>query len=632
MGQGFAKLSVGALLLAAGLLAQQTDRKASPSGMLTRGEVLAADASPWAGVRVTFVSRPRRHGITLDRVEVEADARGRFRVRLHPNLTYIVWAQTDPDESGSWRSCARTTCRAGTRIQLQELPERRAAPTVLLPPVEGLPYEEMRVELKGACLEEPILVPSGRSLRLPAGLPGRAVTLQLRDPRGRLLVSQSVSLAAKQPRAVKLKALDLQRHSLLLRFVDRDQKPIPGVRVTEVDTLLRPKSRSLSASGAQGWLRAEHTHIPVRAPWLNSLHCIFDATGFQQARLDLLYQVLDEGKEARWDAERFPIVRSGQSIEALRKAGNAHRVYSLRAGHSVRGRLLIDAKRPAASIRLRCRFAPHRLNPAQTTSYENHDWGVTTQTGEDGSFSVDGVAGDFALFALLPARARRALGAANVHPQALVASGRAEEPVDLGDVRLDSLQRTSLKLRTPGGQAARYAQVALASEAGDTAMDYGLDRLGRVDVLLPRTARYRVACRVGSAVIDRALRLGPGTRDLALAPSGSISGKVESGDGQALQGVRVALRISQRRGVGSALLSRFKLRPVETDVSGVYRIPIPVGAARVDLDVRFYHRGRWHTIRGGSGASFNIDRDGGDLKRDFVLESVVGGAGPRKEP
>lgn len=651
------ELSFGSLLLAAGLCAQQAPRKAAPPGMLTRGEVLAADGSPWAGVRVTFAARPWLEAPVLDRRECESDARGRFRLRLHPNLEYHVWAMRDPDETGVYRSTRVITCRAGTRIKLRELSSPSKLRRVLLPAVQAVPYEKMRVEVADAHIDFKDVRPDGPNVDLPA-FPGRALTLRVRDANGVRIVNERVSMTARGrkvtttaakatarapappagPRAsVQLAVEKRYATTLLFRILDKDKKGIPGARLTVVDMQLRPLERIAAVSDAEGWLRFENRSAYARGPSMNVLNCFVDAPGFVRGRLDVMNQIVAKGTNIAAFGRGYPVFEVGRDVDALRKAGKADSTWTLRRGHKVAGRLMIDGERPAAFVPLRCRFSLQRVNPNTTSGYDNKDWDLQTRTNADGSFRFDGVEDDYAVYALLPTETRRAIGAESAHPQALIASGEASDAVALGVVRLDALQRSRLRIRTPGGEAARFARVIFATEDGDTALACTLDRLGRIEAIFPKRGRYRVACRAGAGEIERVFELEAGVRDITLERTRVVTGKVTSGDGKILAGAKVSLRVWSLGGADESLLGRLKTPEVKTDAKGVYRLPIPRGGGRANLNVSYQHGKRWHTNHRKMNLhtlQFGQDRygEGSDVEHDVVLDTVKGPLDEKAKP
>jgi hypothetical protein len=474
-----------------------------------------------------------RRGIT----RAVTDADGRFETTVQPLGRYSLVAHT-PLHEGRYRITSPVEASAGGHVALHEH-EERSEWILQLRGLEAWRQHKLRFVVADDGVE---LMPdtSGRAV-FPPVLAADAVFVF--DERG------------------------IQIHTARL--------PRPNAGGILDYRLPPPRPIELRATGADGKQAERAALVPIfGAPAVGAVpldggslrfHVAATEGGGERGPLD--------GVRLSVGAPRHAVASISERPDPLPEAegGAARLEVALRPGCQWRGRLLLGDGKPARRARL-LQWSGQQL-----------PWSIDVD--DDGHFTTHGsspsaatrlvVELDAAQLAALPQSAARPTS-----PTAIVcwleAPSRApDEPIDLGDLRLDKLMALDVEVIGSDSAPAKHAALALGDRhCPDAPFFPAADARGRIRFLVPGAGAVILAARAGEDVgwIEVGLPVSEAV-ELRLTPWLSVEGVVKGENGQPMAGVRV-LATTRKTLEPAFLRTLTMLRTAVSDGAGRFRVEV----------------------------------------------------------
>jgi hypothetical protein len=464
------RVGVGSFALwsfASALLAQAVPRED------VTGVVVDRDGKPWGGAAVTLWHAPHPaipDESLCDRVVVPTDAAGTFTARVLVGARYVAWAASPtvaPDRSYRCTHVAdRVAAGAPVKLTEAELHWQRRVRLEVDESWTGVLQFVARCRVGPFALRQPVPVVDG-ALTLPA-MP--ASTAELLAHHGHVLVftanlalvegerSSEENLRTKLDRERTITIPPARWHSA--RFVGADGKGIAGASVLQQEDEPR---EPLARADADGVVRVAQDAV---------------------ADVTLLVQG-GTGLDAAVDVRDFA-------------PGTAPKQISLGTPGTAKGRVLLDATRPAAGVALLVDKVAGLSGEAQWSASPR-----LVRTGADGSFAIAGHFPTLTLWctAVLSAEQRSAWQAPTAAPLSALALVQTLTTATDLQIRLDQLQALEVSVLDARGKAAGPVQVMVVPLPGaglpeqsfaHSTMELQADPRGRVRFLAPKDAEIAV--------------------------------------------------------------------------------------------------------------------------------------------
>jgi hypothetical protein len=526
--------------------------------------VVDAEGRPWSGASIVCFHAGVRSYPRLeprDAIEVTSDGEGKATVELLPGCDYHVWARYKQAD-GKWRLSQLVRAAGGGAIRLVE---------------SGPPREAVRVRVKGldAWAEEAPLrcyVSSHfgwrQELKLIDGtvevppLPVPHLLLKVYSRSWLILGSHTVQLAADgwpQTAAAAATATFEVRApmQLELRVKDDNGAPVVGARVLASDeqTYGLPVGRLVEVASTDGDGRAR----------LRVAGTLDEAAGTFAIDSALRVQAADFATAALHGSTR-PL---GEYYTV--EAGVLCRRVVLGPGFAIRGRLLAAEGTPAVGTALFVHGYIRIPSDERSVGALGPCPHLVLAPGRDGRFEIPCCEAEssWSLWAQLDDASHAALSKDGdrmlLRRVCLAANGKRKADVlDLGDIRLDQLQRFAFQVCDPGGAPSRcpslLVQVGDLSPPTDLAPGWlVLDEVGRGTLLAARGALASAAAASDASFAWRQVAgQAPGeVIELGLPACVTIRGNVVDPSGRSLSGRRIQLSLEGDSGPRDRMFSQW---------------------------------------------------------------------------
>jgi len=601
--------------------ADQDPTHGLPRGLVF-GEVKDVEGQPWVGATVVLEAcaiDEAPHLGDRDVVRVLTDERGRYRAKILRGWAYTAWAEQAVAGSGDLRvSNAETGVRVGEPTELTESSNRCGPAVVEIagadPWGDAGPLQLEVVRTRPWSMQT-LAFPENGELRVDPTAGGAAVVTVLAADGRRLGTVRAVSGSAGNPRRAELELLPPKRVFAKIYEENGFNKPIPNATLYQYEPW---RSWPLATTGADG---AVEFTMPNSGQdfdaWQVRVVASKFATGFV------------EKTEEEKDDER---------AKAVRKAGGVVVRGGLAKGTVATGRILGGGGQPLAGLPILLVSEAH--GEISDSAYYGGDAKWSTATDAQGRFRGEMFwrSGQGQVHALLTFDALRSLPEMwrpGLDPRVFLGAVESgKEKVELGDRQLDRyLSPWDIVVQDPEGLPAAGATVRFLSggDGDDDLPPLQADRLGRLRLLLPRTANLSVVISHANGGLVQSLQIEPldSVDEVArvpvwmarMGPSLTIRGKAVDAAGTPIPDVqvrvgpmwnqevefhtaeteafdmgwvRVTPQILPKSDGYSVLQSVLNHATVRTNKQGEFEIKVPKITGIVELNAWYSQDGNWH--------------------------------------